>query len=87
MTTAIFLILFFAFFVAFLNFLPVATPANSLLVSSWGYLIGNLKAWNWLFPITELLICVGIVIAYEILVWTYFHVLIPIVRVIRGTTH
>jgi len=87
MTTAIFLILFFAFFVAILNWLPVAVASNSLLVSSWSFFIGNIKAWNWLLPINELFVCVAIVVAYETLMWTWFHVLIPVTRMIRGSTH
>jgi len=87
MTTAIFLILFFGFFIGVLNWLPDADSANSLLVSSWQFLIGNLKAWNWLIPVNELIVCVGIVIAYEILRWSWFHVLIPVTKMLRGTTH
>jgi len=87
MTTLVFLALFFAFLIAVLNWLPVATPANSILVSSWSYFVGTMKAWNWLLPINELFICVGIVVAYETLMWSWFHVLAPVTKLIRGTTH
>jgi len=87
MTTAIFLLLFFGFFIAVLNALPAADVANSELLNSIYYFVGIMKAWNWLFPISELFICVGIVIAYEILIWTWFHVLVPVTKLIRGTTH
>jgi len=87
MTTAIFLILFFGFFVAILNYLPLADPANSELLNAVYYFVGIMKAWNWLFPISELFTCVGIVIGYQILVWTWFHVLVPVTARIRGSTH
>jgi len=87
MTTAIFLVLFMALLVGALNWLPIATPTDSLLLSGWTYLIGNMKAWNWLLPITEVFYAVGIVIAYEILVWSWFHVIVPVVRTIRGGTN
>jgi len=87
MTTAIFLILFFAFFVAVLNWLPLADSADSFFLTSFTYFFGIMKSWNWLFPITELFYCVGILIAYEILVWGWFKVLAPVTRIIRGGTH
>jgi len=87
MTTLIFLTLFFIFLIAVIGYFPDADPANSVLVSCLSYLIGNMKAWNWLLPINELLVCVGIIVAYEIIIWTWFHVLAPITKIIRGTTH
>jgi len=87
MTTAIFLILFFAFLVAVLNWLPDAGSLSDNFINSYSSIIGTMKAWNFILPINELLICVGFVIAYEILMWSWFKVLGPITRIIRGGTH
>jgi len=86
MTTAIFLILFFALFVAVLNFTPLAGATTPAFITSISTFIGYTKAWNFLFPITELLICVGIVVGFEIIVWTW-HVLVFILKKVRGATH
>jgi len=87
MTTAIFLSLFFAFFVAVLNWLPDADATNSIFLTSFDFIVGAMKSWNWLFPINELFVAVGIVIAYEVIVWSWFHVLVPVMRIVRGSTH
>jgi len=87
MTTAIFLILFFGFFIAVLNWLPIADTQSSVFLTAISYFIGIMKGWNWFFPITELFWCLALVIGYEILIWSWFHVLAPVTRIIRGTTH
>lgn len=85
MTTAIFLILFFSFFIAVLNYLPVASATTPAFIVAIGTLVGYMKAWNFLFPIIELFICVGIVVTFEIFVWTW-HVLLWIIKKVRGAT-
>jgi len=84
MTFALFISLFLALFVAVLNFLPLAGPLNPAIVSSIYFVIGTMKAWNFMFPITELFICVGIVMSYELLYWSW-KVVIGVVHLIRGT--
>jgi len=87
MSTIIFLALFFAFFVGLLNWLPEADVANSLFTTSFTYFFGVMKGWNWFFPILELFYCLGIIVAYEVIMWTWFHVLVPTAKMIRGSTH
>lgn len=85
MTTAIFLALFFIVFVAVLNWLPLAgatLPAFSTAITT---LVGYMKAWDFLFPITELFICVGIVVSFEVIVWSW-HALNYALKKIRGAT-
>jgi len=71
-----------------LNLLPLAdTTLNSNISDSIMYFVKILKGWNWLFAIDTLLICFGIIIAYELLIWAWFHILAPLIKVIRGSTH
>jgi len=86
MTTAIFLLAFFIFFVAVLNFLPTAGILNPVFATSVATVIGYMKAWNFLFPITELLWCVALVATYELVVW-FVRVLAGTLKLIRGATH
>lgn len=86
MSTTIFLLLFFAFLIAVLNFLPVASPLSASFTSSLTLVIGYMKAWDFLFPITELMICVGLVMAYELAFWGWKGI-VQVTRLIRGTTH
>jgi len=85
MTTAIFLILFFALFVAVLNWLPVATATNSAFLTSIATMVGYVKSWDFLFPITELFICVGIVVGFEVIVWGW-NVMTWVLKKVRGAT-
>lgn len=85
MTTAIFLLLFFTFFIAVLNFLPTAGTINPAFISSVTTMIGYMKAWNFIFPITELFICVSIVVSFELIVWLW-HVLVFVLKKVRGAT-
>jgi len=85
MTTAIFLILFFVFFVAVLNALPLAGATTPAFITAIGTFVGYMKAWNFLFPISELFICVGIVVTFEISVWGW-HVMLWVLKKVRGAT-
>lgn len=85
MTFAIFIILFLLFFVAVLNTLPLAGAVSPVFISSLTTLVGTMKAWNFLFPISELFACVAIVVGFEIAVWVW-HVLVFILKKIRGGT-
>jgi len=85
MTFAIFIVLALGLFVGLLNFLPVAQSLPSEFASSIIYVIGTMKAWDFLLPITELFVCVGIVVTYEVAIWTYLHVAIPVVKFVRGS--
>lgn len=85
MTTAIFLLLFFGLFIAVLNFLPTAGATTPAFVSAIITFVGYMKAWDFLFPVTEIFVCVGIVVSFEIVVWTW-HVLVFVLKKVRGAT-
>jgi len=85
MTFAIFIILFLLFLIAVLNFLPVAGVLTPGFSSSLGIIVGYMKSWNFLLPINELLICVAIIVAYELIVWLW-RVLKYVLHLIRGGT-
>jgi len=71
MTFAIYIILFIGLFLGVLNILPVAGVLNPAFASSVIVIIGYMKAWNFLLPISDLFICVGIVISFELVVWAW----------------
>jgi len=89
MTTAIWLVLSLGLIITGINFLPNATGADlpQGMTVAISYFIKILKGWNWLFAIDTLLLAVGIVLAYEIIIWTWFHILVPLIKLLRGTTH
>lgn len=82
MTFAIFIIIFLALFLAVLNFLPTADPLPTGFATSIDLIIGYMMSWNFLFPIQELLFCVGIIIGIEISIWLWkaFKWLLHIIR-------
>jgi len=71
MTSAIFLVLFFSFFVAVLNFLPEAGTLSTDFGNGLALIISYMKAWNSIFPITELLTLAGIVTGYYLLLFLW----------------
>lgn len=88
MTTAIFLIACISLIITGLNLLPVAnTVLNSNIETSIFYFVKILKGWNWLFAIDTLLTCFGIIITYELLIWSWFKIISPLIKLIRGSTH
>jgi len=84
MTFAIFIVLVLGLFIAVLNALPVATAFSPAFSSSVLIIIGYMKAWNFLLPITELFVCVGIVLAFELAIW-FWHAIKWTIHFIRGT--
>jgi len=85
MTTLVFLVLFFAFFIGVLNYLPLAGTTVPAFTSAITTMVGYMKSWNFLFPMTELFVCVGIVVAFEVIVWGW-HVMLWVTKKIRGAT-
>lgn len=66
MTTVIFWVAFIGLFFAGLNALPDVAPLSEEFNSALTLIVSNMKAWNALFPITELFICVGILATFYI---------------------
>jgi len=85
MTFAIFIVLALGLFIGVLNILPVASAYAFSFTPSIIVIIGYMRAWNFLFPISELLGLVGAFITFEIAVWVW-HVLWKITKFIRGHT-
>jgi len=83
MTFAIYIVLFLSFFIAVLNFLPLAGTLPVAISSSITLVVGYMKAWNFLLPISDIFICVGILTTYYLLVW-FWHALKYVVSIIRG---
>jgi len=66
MTTIIFLLLVFGLFIVGLNLLPTADPINSNISTGLNFIVGQMKAWNFMFPISELITLVGIIAGVEL---------------------
>lgn len=85
MTTILFFITFTSVFFVLLNFLPVSTGLPSEVVTGFQYIIGQMKAWNEIFPIDTLFTVVSIVTVYYGALWTWRAVL-WVIHLIRGAT-
>lgn len=85
MTLAIFILLFLGLLIAVLNFLPTASVVTPAFLTSIATMVGYMKGWNTLFPISELFICVGIIVAYELIIFGW-RALNWVMKYIRGGT-
>lgn len=83
MTFAIFIVLALGLFIALLNVLPAATALPFGFTPAITAIVGYLNAWDYLFPIHELLTLVAIFIGFEIAIWVW-HVSWRVVKFIRG---
>jgi len=66
MTLVLYWIAFIGLFFGILNILPVAGQIAPELQAGLTLIVSNMKAWNALFPITELLASVGVMMAFYI---------------------
>jgi len=64
MTTLIFWVGFIGLFFAFLNALPTVGTINPEIQEGLTLIVSNMKAWNELFPIDQLLIIVGLMASF-----------------------
>jgi len=85
MIFAVFIILILGLFIGFLNILPVAGALSFSFEPAVESIVGFLRAWDWLFPIHELLAYLVIFIGLEIALWT-LRQLRSVVKFIRGHT-
>jgi len=83
MTFAIFIILVLGLFIAILNILPTAAALGFSFAPSVATIVAYMNAWNFMFPIHELLYCVGIVVGLEIAIWVW-KILMGTAKFIRG---
>jgi len=68
MIFAAFIILVLGMFIAGLNILPVADPFNTGIVTSINLIVGYMKAWNFIFPISEIFIVAGLSTTYYVII-------------------
>lgn len=82
MTTILFWVGFIGLFFAILNLLPVAGTLSPAFASGLTLIVSNMKAWNGLFPISELLTAVGIMASFYLAKygWKGFKWVISVVR-------
>lgn len=85
MTLALFFVAFIGLFFAILNILPVAGEVAPGLQSGLTLIVSNMKAWDAFFPITELLIAVGIMMAFYLAKYGW-RAIKWVIHIIRGGT-
>jgi len=83
MTFAIYIVLILGVFIALINIAPTAAALGINITPALVSLFGYLKAWNFLFPIQESLVLMGIVISFEVTVWLWRNSA-GILRFLRG---
>jgi len=83
MTFAVFIVLALGLFIAVLNVLPTAAALGFSFKPAVMYIVGAMNAWNFMFPVHELFICVGIMVGLEITIWTV-QTLWKTIKLIRG---
>lgn len=84
MTFALFFIAFIAFFVAIIAGLPPMPVDTTTFSNSFTTIIATVKSYNFLFPITELFICVSIITTALIAFWT-IKVVKWTIAIVRGS--
>jgi len=83
MTFAIWFVLILGLLVGILNILPTAGLLPTGIVAGIATVAGFMKAWDFLFPITEIILCVKIIIGYYFVTWA-IKSLIAVFRDLRG---
>lgn len=72
-------------FVVFLNLLPVASTLPFAFSSSVATIVSFMKTWNFILPITEILLMVSVITTIHLAVWA-FRVGWKIIHWLRGST-
>jgi len=86
MAFAIYIVLFLGLFIGVLNILPNAAPLSPAFADAFTNLVAFVKSWDFLFAISDLLICFGLFISLEvgIFVWNIFKRVFAVVGSVRG---
>jgi len=84
MTFALFFIAFITFFIAIIANLPAMPADVTTFTNSFTTVIATVKSYNFLFPITELFICVSIITTALIAFWT-IKVVKWVIAIVRGS--
>lgn len=85
MTLALFFVAFIGLFFGILNLLPVAGEITPELQAGLTLIVSNMKAWNALFPITELFVAVGILMSFYLGKYGW-RAIKWVIHIIRGGT-
>jgi len=85
MTLLLFLVAFTAFVFLGINLLPNAPADPSGFVTSFGYIFGVLRSFDWILPVNDIFICLGIVIT-TVIATAVFQVMIFTIKIVRGGT-
>lgn len=83
MTFAIFIFAFVSLFFLILNLLPVGTPLAPEVATGIATIISQMKAWDEVFPIQELLAAVGILAGYFFLYFGW-RIVKWVIHIVRG---
>jgi len=84
MTFALFFIAFITFFIAIIANLPAMPADVTAFTNSFTTIVATVKSYNFLFPITELFICIGIITTALIAFWT-IKVVKWTIAIVRGS--
>jgi len=83
MSFAIFIVLVLGLFIGLLNMLPTAAALGLSFTPAISTIILYMRAWDFMFPIHELLLMLSVYVGLEITLWLW-HVGMRTVRFIRG---
>jgi len=83
MTFAIFIVLIIGLFIGFLNILPTADALSFSFEPAVLTIVNFMKAWDFMFPIHELFVFLGIFVGFEITLWS-LRQLRSVIKFIRG---
>jgi len=86
MTLILFFIAFTSFLLVILNLLPVASALPSPFVQGFTNIVSNMKAWDAIFPISELLTVVTIVVSVHLAIM-FFKFVRWVIHLVRGATN
>jgi hypothetical protein len=83
MTTIVFWVAIIGFIFIVLNLLPVPATLPVAFTTSYTLIVSAMKAWDFIFPITELFIVFGLAIWLELGIVT-FKLIFKIIHLLRG---
>lgn len=83
MTFAIYILLVLGAFIGLLNLLPTAQSLGFSFEPAVATIVGYMKAWDFMFPIHELMAFVVIFVTFEIAVWGW-HTGWKVIKFLRG---
>jgi len=86
MTMILYWIAFIGLFFAILNLLPSVGTINTNVEQGLELIISNMKAWNELFPIDQLLVIVGLMATFYMIKYGW-RATKWVIHIVRGSSH